>query len=164
MNNYEASREELVNELKRDMENGKPLANPSYTARAGKVMGKDEFSAIRKKLGMTQAQFAELLDLSIKTIQAYEQGRIEVPGLVAKVLRLASDDGVFQAIFKGEITSAAYSKYVTLQQIIGFTDTRNNRIQFAESVIKMVNDMQKSETNTQIETMTRTPSFEINQG
>lgn len=42
-------------------------------------MTKTEFSEIRRKLGKTQAQMAQLLGTSIKAIQSFEQGLRKVP-------------------------------------------------------------------------------------
>jgi hypothetical protein len=38
-----------------------------------------EFTSLRKNLNKTQAQLSELLGISIKTIQSYEQGWREIP-------------------------------------------------------------------------------------
>jgi len=71
MTAYDVSREDLMAELKRDLEAGKPLASGAYKVRAYKMMDKEEFSEIRKELKVTQAHLAEILDISIKTVQAY---------------------------------------------------------------------------------------------
>ena len=42
-------------------------------------MTKGEFSEIRRKLGKTQAQMAQLLGTSIKAVQSFEQGLRRVP-------------------------------------------------------------------------------------
>jgi DNA-binding XRE family transcriptional regulator len=42
-------------------------------------MDKAEFSLARAKLGKTQAQMAELLRVSLKAIQSYEQGWRSIP-------------------------------------------------------------------------------------
>jgi DNA-binding XRE family transcriptional regulator len=42
-------------------------------------MTKREFSLIRSRLGKTQAQMAQLLGISIKAVQSFEQGWRKVP-------------------------------------------------------------------------------------
>ena len=99
----EVSMEDAFEDLKRDLESGAPLSGSAYKVRANKPMSKEEFSSIRKEMDLTQAQLAEILDISIKTVQSYEQGIIEPPGLVAKVLRLLRSNATFKAIFEGDI-------------------------------------------------------------
>lgn len=56
-------------------------------------MKSKEYVSIRKKIGVTQAQLAKALGISIKTVQVHEQGRGKVPVLVARLLRkMASDE------------------------------------------------------------------------
>lgn len=47
-------------------------------------MEKREFSIIRRHLGKTQAQMSQLLGISLKTIQSFEQGYRKVPGHVER--------------------------------------------------------------------------------
>ena len=42
-------------------------------------MNKKEFSQIRNQLGKTQMQMAQLLGVSLKAIQSFEQGWREIP-------------------------------------------------------------------------------------
>ena len=42
-------------------------------------MGKKEFSTIRHHLGKTQSQIAQLLGISIKAVQSFEQGWRKIP-------------------------------------------------------------------------------------
>lgn len=44
---------------------------------------------IRQKTGMSQAQFAKLLGVSIRTLQEWEQGRRKPSGAAASLLLLA---------------------------------------------------------------------------
>jgi DNA-binding transcriptional regulator YiaG len=162
MTTYEVSREDLMAELKRDLESGRPLANPAYKVRAAKPMGKEEFGTIRKGLKVTQSQLAEILDISVKTVQAYEQGRAEIPGLVSKVLRLMQRDGVFRGIFRGEMSQDHYSDYVRIQQVLDIDKSQNSKIQLAETLIQMVNDLQTDSVGAQIEALTTQPVFVMN--
>ncbi len=47
-------------------------------------------------------------------MQAYEQGRAEIPGLVSKVLRLMCKDSVFRALFQGELSTDDYSNLANI--------------------------------------------------
>jgi DNA-binding transcriptional regulator YiaG len=134
---YDVSREDLLAELKRDLENGKALTKPAYKVRASNPMGKDEFSAIRRELNLTQSQLAETLDISIKTVQAYEQGRAEIPGLVLKVLRLMQKDSVFRSVFCGEMSMEEYSQYITIQSVIS---SDNATIKLSETILTAVEE------------------------
>jgi DNA-binding XRE family transcriptional regulator len=49
-------------------------------------MTRDDFRQLRKKLGKTQKQLAELLGISLKTIHSYEQGWRAVPTHAEKLL------------------------------------------------------------------------------
>jgi hypothetical protein len=49
-------------------------------------MDKNEFSTARTRLGKTQVQIAELLRVSLKAIQSYEQGWRSVPAHVERQL------------------------------------------------------------------------------
>ena len=47
-------------------------------------MEKTEFSNLRKKLGKTQKELAELLGTSLKAISSYEQGWRKIPGHIER--------------------------------------------------------------------------------
>jgi DNA-binding transcriptional regulator YiaG len=46
---------------------------------AGRVMDKKEFSGIRQRLGKSQKEMAQLLAVSLKAIQSFEQGWRKIP-------------------------------------------------------------------------------------
>ncbi len=162
MNNNEVSMNEAFDDLKKDLESGQPLSHPPYKVRAAKPMLKEEFASIRKRFDVTQAQLAEILDVSIKTVQAYEQGRADVPGLVAKVLRLMDHDTVFRGIFKGVMAKEDYSDYVRIQNVLDLDIDMNKKVQLAETLIRAVNDLQDDNVNVEIMAMTKQPSFIVN--
>jgi len=58
--------------------------------------------SIRKKLKLTQAQMAEQLDKSIKSIQAYEQGK-KIPKLTVKVMQLLDKNSYARKCFLNEM-------------------------------------------------------------
>ena len=45
--------------------------------------------AARQKVGLSQAQFALLLGVSVRTLQGWEQGRIEPSGAAKTLLKIA---------------------------------------------------------------------------
>jgi DNA-binding transcriptional regulator YiaG len=159
MTAYDVSREDLMAELKRDLEAGKPLASGAYKVRAYKMMDKEEFSEIRKELKVTQAHLAEILDISIKTVQAYEQGRAEVPGLVSKVLRLMRQDPVFQGLFRGEMTTGEYSSYVSMKSVIEGNNDEQSTMKLAKSVVAAVEEYRAEKATNEIESMTAIQDF-----
>ena len=60
----------------------------------GLIMTKDVFKQRRERLGLTQAQLAETLGMSISTISKYEIGVNEIPKFF---------DFIFQALEKKQI-------------------------------------------------------------
>jgi len=50
----------------------------------GVQMGKKEFSKIRRHLGKTQRQLAQLLGTSLKAIQSFEQGWRNIPAYIER--------------------------------------------------------------------------------
>jgi DNA-binding transcriptional regulator YiaG/mRNA-degrading endonuclease RelE of RelBE toxin-antitoxin system len=155
---YDVSREDLLAELKRDLENGTSLTKPAYKVRSSEPMGKDEFSSIRKEHNLTQAQLAEVLDISIKTVQAYEQGRAEIPGLVLKVLRLMRKYSVFSSIFCGEMSTEEYSKCITMKSIIS---SDNATIKLADTIIDAVEEHRTLGITNEIDTVTNIEDFVV---
>lgn len=150
MENVEITREELFAQLEKDLAEGKPFVRSSYRVRLSKRMDKDEFSSIRKGLGLTQAQLAEDLDLSVKTIQAYEQGRSEVSGLAAKVLRLMNKDMVFRGVFKGEMSSDEYSEYVTMKSFVNQRSEDETKIHLAETLMTAFEEYRSKQVSREI--------------
>ena len=52
-------------------------------------VGEPDPRAIRNKLDLTQEQFSAVLDVSVKTLQNWEQGRRRPTGPAMKLLRIA---------------------------------------------------------------------------
>jgi DNA-binding transcriptional regulator YiaG len=78
----------------------KEKVNPRIeTVRFYEPMTAEEFSDARKSLDVSQSKLGQILDLSTRAIQSYEQGINPVPGVVAKILRLMkTNPNVFQAM------------------------------------------------------------------
>lgn len=155
---YDVSREDLLAELKQDLENGKVLTKPAYKVRTSIPMGKDEFSTIRKVLNLTQSQLAETLDISIKTVQAYEQGRAEIPGLVLKVLRLMQKDSVFRSVFCEEMTTEEYSKYITVKSVIS---SDNATIKLSETISTAIEEHRSQGITRETDILTNIEDFVV---
>ena len=56
----------------------------------GRVINVPEVAATRAKTGLSQARFAELLGVSVRTLQDWEQGR-RMPSRAARTLLLIAD-------------------------------------------------------------------------
>ncbi len=59
---------------------------------AAQAAAPNETAAARAKLNLTQAQFSDLLGVSIDTVQNWEQGRREPQGAAKVLLRVASQN------------------------------------------------------------------------
>lgn len=59
--------------------------------RTGRKFTADSFSIVkvREKSGLSQARFAELLGVSVRTLQDWEQGRREPSGAAKTLIRVA---------------------------------------------------------------------------
>lgn len=56
----------------------------------GRVINVRPVSAIREKTGLSQRQFAQLLGVSVRTLQDWEQGRRAPSGAARTLLRIAA--------------------------------------------------------------------------
>ncbi|MFB1011576.1 MAG: helix-turn-helix domain-containing protein [Thiopseudomonas sp.] len=84
---------------KNDVMTGEELGNKLLAAvkemQAGKVarvtqVQPNEVALARVKTGMSQAQFAEALDISPRTLQEWEQGRRQPSGAARTLIRIAT--------------------------------------------------------------------------
>ena len=55
----------------------------------GRVINIPQVASIREKTGLSQARFAQLLGVSVRTLQDWEQGRREPTGAAKTLLRVA---------------------------------------------------------------------------
>src|SRR5438067_1566195 len=58
--------------------------------RRGRVINVPSVAAVRAKTGLSQARFAELLGVSVRTLQDWEQGRREPSGAARTLLAIAA--------------------------------------------------------------------------
>ena len=56
----------------------------------GRVVNVPDITAIREKTGLSQARFAQLLGVSVRTLQDWEQGR-RAPSGAARTLLIVAD-------------------------------------------------------------------------
>lgn len=55
-------------------------------------MTADEIKAVRNMLGMTQREFSEFCNVSRKTVEHWESGKVKVSGPIVVLLRLVKED------------------------------------------------------------------------
>jgi DNA-binding transcriptional regulator YiaG len=78
--------EELVESLKEAVEISKGLREPSRRF----VVSPPEVRVLREKIGLSQSEFAGLMQVSIKTLQNWEQGRRNPTGPAAALLKIVA--------------------------------------------------------------------------
>jgi len=57
------------------------------------AMKKEDVKALRKKLGLTQSQFAEKMGVTLQAVQHWEQGRRAVAGAAEKLMECLGRKG-----------------------------------------------------------------------
>lgn len=58
----------------------------------GRVINVPDVGTIRRKTGLSQSRFAELLGVSVRTLQDWEQGRRAPSGAARTLLQIADHD------------------------------------------------------------------------
>lgn len=58
----------------------------------GRIVNVPDVSSVREKAGLSQARFAELLGISVRTLQDWEQGRRCPSGAARTLLAIADKD------------------------------------------------------------------------
>jgi len=56
-----------------------------------------KFAAIRTKLDMTVEELADLMEIPVPTILAYESGERKIPGVVAKIMKTMAKEEYFNS-------------------------------------------------------------------
>ena len=91
-------RSELFNELKESLgemvehARGKKELRTTVLPRAPKKRSAREIAELRQRLRFSQALFARYLNVSVKSVQAWEQGKREPEGAALKLLEIADEN------------------------------------------------------------------------
>lgn len=98
-------RRPLADRLRRGLREGIEFAREERELRVtivpkGKTYSASQVAAIRTKRGMSQAEFARLLAVNVKTVQSWEQG-VRVPSKpTMRLLQVFDDPDAFRWLFK----------------------------------------------------------------
>ena len=82
--------EELFNELVESLEKGGAILRGETEASRTYLAEEPDVAAIREEFGLSQAKFASLLGISVRTLQNWEQGRRTPQGPARVLLRVAA--------------------------------------------------------------------------
>ena len=97
----------LVRDAKRDIGAELLLAVRQMKAGKGKVVARvavPPVTSARMKSGLSQAEFAELLGVSVRTLQDWEQGRREPSGAARTLITIAEQKPkVLKDVFKAAL-------------------------------------------------------------
>jgi putative transcriptional regulator len=82
--------DELFNELVASVHEGGAILREEKEVARTFIVEEPDVAAIRKEYGLSQAKFAALLGISVRTLQNWEQGRRKPQGPARVLLRVAS--------------------------------------------------------------------------
>jgi len=83
-------KDELFKELVASVREGGAIFRGEAEASREFVVEEPDVAAIREEYGLSQAKFAALLGISVRTLQNWEQGRRQPQGPAKVLLRVAS--------------------------------------------------------------------------
>ena len=83
-------RDELFQELVESVKEGGAILRGDQKAAREAVFEDPDVAAIREEYGLSQAKFAALLGISVRTLQNWEQGRRHPQGPARVLLRVAA--------------------------------------------------------------------------
>ena len=83
-------KEELFNELVASVREGGAILKGEQDASRAFSVEDPDVAAIREEYGLSQAKFAALLGISVRTLQNWEQGRRHPQGPAKVLLRVAA--------------------------------------------------------------------------
>lgn len=83
-------KDELFKELVASVREGGAIVRGEAEASREFVVEEPDVAAIREEYGLSQAKFAALLGISVRTLQNWEQGRRQPQGPAKVLLRVAS--------------------------------------------------------------------------
>lgn len=78
----------LFDELTRSIRQAGAIARGERRPSRRQVLTPSRIPAVREKAGLSQAQFARLLNVSVKTLQNWEQARRQPTGAAKALLRI----------------------------------------------------------------------------
>ncbi len=82
-------KDELFEELVASLKEGGAILRGEAPPSREKELHWPDAVAVRKKLGLTQAKFAALICISLRTLQNWEQGHRQPEGTARALLRVA---------------------------------------------------------------------------
>ncbi len=83
-------KDELFNELLKSVQEGAGILNGKTTPERAFKVTPHSIKETRQKYNLTQEEFAQLLDVSPRTLQNWEQGRREPQGPAMVLLKVAA--------------------------------------------------------------------------
>ena len=83
-------KDELFNELVASVQEGGAILRGETDASRIREIEDPDVAAIREEYGLSQAKFAALLGISVRTLQNWEQGRRRPQGPAKVLLRVAA--------------------------------------------------------------------------
>lgn len=83
-------KDELFDELVKSVKEGGAILRGERAAADEAVFETPDVAAVRHEYGLSQAKFAALLGISVRTLQNWEQGRREPHGPARVLLRVAA--------------------------------------------------------------------------
>ena len=83
-------KDELFEELVASVREGSLIVHGENAVPRGLVVEEPDVAVIRAEYGLSQAKFAALLGISLRTLQNWEQGRRHPRGFAKVLLRVAS--------------------------------------------------------------------------
>jgi putative transcriptional regulator len=99
----------LARDAKRDIGAELLLAARQLREGKGKVVARIEVPAVtaaRLKSGLSQADFANLLGVSVRTLQDWEQGRRQPSGAARTLITIAEQKPkILKEVFKSQVTN-----------------------------------------------------------
>lgn len=84
--------EKLFNELVDSVQEASAIYRGDKKASRRFIFNAPDVKAIREKTGLTQAKFAVVMGVSVRTLQNWEQGHRTPQGPAASLLRIVDND------------------------------------------------------------------------
>jgi DNA-binding transcriptional regulator YiaG len=133
MKKRELTQAEAFKMLRDEIKSGKP---PIYRVRKVKLSGimkPEHFKGIRWDLGFSQAKIGDILHTSVRNIQAYEQGKRRIPGILSNNMVKMYNSPEFLALMTKEnpennISAKKHNDHNEINNILKQIQQLNKRI------------------------------------